>query len=106
MKCKIITGLLFISSLAVFPQKIKVVSPNQKIAVGLFNTKNSETGEWYLKVNYSNNGKICEVIPQITLGLTRADQDFSKELKYLKAGNPHFNKRTIYSSPWKTITMQ
>jgi alpha-glucosidase len=88
MKCKIITGLLFISSLAVFPQKIKVVSPNQKIAVGLFNTKNSETGEWYLKVKYLNNGKICEVIPQITLGLTRADQDFSKELKYLKAGNP------------------
>lgn len=88
MKCKIITGLLLISSLAVFPQKIKVVSPNKKIVIGLFNTKNSETGEWYLGVKYSNNGKPCEVIPQITLGLTRADQDFSKDLKFLKASNP------------------
>ncbi len=57
MKCKIITGLLLISSLAVFPQKIKVVSPNKKIVIGLFNTKNSETGEWYLGVKYSNNSK-------------------------------------------------
>ncbi len=88
MKCKIITGLLFLSSLAVFPQKIKVVSPNKKIVIGLFNTKNSETGEWYLGVKYSNNDKTCEVIPQITLGLARTDQDFSKDLKFLKASTP------------------
>jgi len=35
---------------------------------------------------YLNNGKTSEVIPQITLGLIRADQDFSKDLKYIKAG--------------------
>ena len=31
-----------------------------------------------------NNGNVTEAIPQIILGLSRADQDFSKELKYLK----------------------
>ena len=88
MKCKILTGLLFFCSLAVFPQKIKVVSPNKKIVIGLFNTKNSETGEWYLGVKYSNDGKTCEAIPQISLGLARSDQDFSKDLKFLKSSNP------------------
>lgn len=89
MKCKLIAGLLFISSLTVFPQKIAVVSPNKKITIGLYNTKSSETGEWHLKVKYSSNGKICEAIPQIKLGLSRADQTFSKELKFLKAGKSH-----------------
>ncbi len=89
MKCKLIAGLVFISSLTVFSQKIAIVSPNQKIAVGLYNTKSTETGEWYLKVKYSSNGKICEAIPQITLGLSRADQTFAKELKFLKAGKSH-----------------
>ena len=32
--------------------------------------------------------KKSEVIPQISLGLSRADQTFSKELKFLKAGKP------------------
>lgn len=89
MKCKIITGLIFISSLTVFSQKIAVESPNRKITIGLYNTKSTESGEWYLKVKYSNNGKICEAMPQITLGLSRADQTFSKELKLLKAGKSH-----------------
>jgi hypothetical protein len=88
MKNTIITGLIFLSSITAFSQKITVVSPNQKITIGLYNTKNAEVGEWYLKVSYLNNGKICEAIPQIKLGLSRADQDFSKELKYLKTGKP------------------
>jgi hypothetical protein len=75
--------------LTVFSQKIIVVSPNQKINVGLYNSTNAEAGEWYLKVKYSNDGKISEAIPQISLGLNRVDQSFSKELKYLKAGKPN-----------------
>ena len=75
-------------SQTVFSQKTAVISPNQKISIGLYNTKNAESGEWYLQVKYSNNGKTCETMPQISLGLTRADQDFSKELKFLKAGKP------------------
>ena len=85
MNCKIITGLILLSSITVFSQRVTVVSPNKKIDIGLYNTKNTEIGEWYLKVSYLNSGKICEVIPQIKLGLTRIDQDFSKELKFLKA---------------------
>jgi len=86
MKCKIVIGLILLSSLTVFSQKVTVISPNHKINIGLYNTKNGDSGEWYLKVSYTNNGKVSEAIPQITLGLSRADQDFSKELKYLKTG--------------------
>jgi alpha-glucosidase len=88
MKIKLILGLLLISSFAVFSQKLTINSPNQKITIGLYNSKNVESGEWYLKVKYSNNGKTSEVIPQIILGLSRADQEFAKELKYMKAGKP------------------
>jgi alpha-glucosidase len=88
MKNKILAGLILLSSFTAFSQKVTVVSPNHKINIGLYNTQNTEVGEWYLKVNYLNEGKTCEVIPKITLGLSRSDQDFSKELKFLKAGKP------------------
>jgi hypothetical protein len=86
MKNKIIAGLIVLSSLSVFAQKVSVVSPNQKVTIGLYNTKNADAGEWYLKVKYADNGKVCETMPQVALGLSRADQDFAKELKFLKAG--------------------
>jgi alpha-glucosidase len=85
MKCKIITSLILLSSLNIFSQKVTVVSPNQKINIGLFNAQNTEVGEWYLKVSYLNEGKTCEALPQITIGLSRSDQDFSKELKFVNA---------------------
>jgi len=88
MKYKIILGLILLSSLSTFSQKITVSSPNKKINVGLYNTKNGDSGEWYLKVSYTNNAKVSEAIPQITLGLSRADQDFSRELKFLKVSKP------------------
>lgn len=73
-----------------YSQQVILNSPNQKISVALFNMQNNETGSWYLQVNYSENGKMSEVIPRIDLGISRADQDFSKELKFLKAGKPLF----------------
>ena len=88
MKYKIIVGFILLSTITVFSQKITFNSPNKKINVGLYNTKNGDSGEWYLKVSYTNNGKASEAIPQITLGLSRADQDFSKELKFLKVSKP------------------
>jgi alpha-glucosidase len=88
MKYKIITWLLPLCSVVAFSQKVEVVSPNQKIDIELYNTQNNDVGEWYLKVNYINNGIICEAIPHITLGLCRADQDFSNGLKFLKSGKP------------------
>ena len=88
MKFKIISGILLLSTLAVFSQKETIVSPNQKINVELYNRQNTETGEWYLKVNYNKDNKKYEAIPEISLGLSRSDQDFSKELKFLKVGKP------------------
>ena len=88
MKNKIILGLIILNTLTVFSQKVMVVSPNQKINIGVYNKQNADMGEWYLKVSYINNGKTSEAIPQIALGLSRADQDFSKELKFLKSGKP------------------
>ena len=76
--------LAFLGTFNLFAQKVTVVSPDKKINIGLINTKNGQSGEWYLKVSYINNGVTTEAIPQILLGLSRADQDFSKELKYLK----------------------
>ena len=87
MKYKVlITWLFFLNTLTVIPQKVTVVSPNQKINVALLNRQNADVGEWYLKVSYLNNGKSIEAIPQINLGLSRSDQDFSKELRFLEAG--------------------
>ncbi len=85
--CFFAAFLVFIS-LSVFSQKIKVQSPNAKINVAIFCEQNGDTGNWYLQVNYSDNGKVSEVIPMIDLGISRSDQDFSKNLKFLKAGKP------------------
>lgn len=88
MKFITIIAIIFSSTFSVFSQKVTVVSPNQKNKIDLYNVQNADVGEWYLKVSYINNGNICEVIPRINLGLSRNDQDFIKELKFLKAGKP------------------
>jgi hypothetical protein len=88
MKFKLLISLIFLSAFTVFAQKTTVVSPNQKISVLLYNQQNTDTGEWYLKVGYNNEGKTSDALPIINLGLSRSDQDFAKELKFLKAGKP------------------
>jgi alpha-glucosidase len=90
MKASLITVLIVAFSIPTsFSQKLVVQSPNQKNNVALFCQQNAEAGEWYLKASYLNNGKITEAIPRIDLGLSRSDQDFSKELKLLKASTPY-----------------
>lgn len=88
MKRKVLAGLFFLFTLTTLPQKVTVVSPNQKISITLYNQQNQDVGEWYIKVNFKSDGNNCEAIPRISLGLSRSDQDFSKELKFLKAGKP------------------
>jgi hypothetical protein len=89
MKLTVATTLFFLLCVrSAFTQKVTIQSPNQKIHVGLFSVHNTEVGEWYLNAFYTNNGKTSEAIPHIDLGLSRSDQDFSKELKFLKAGKP------------------
>jgi hypothetical protein len=79
---------MLLSSGSAFCQTVSLVSPNNKINVSLFCEQNKTVGKWYLKVNYSSDGKDSEVIPAINLGLSRSDQDFYTDLAYLKAGKP------------------
>lgn len=89
MKLTVALILFFaFSTSSVCTQKLTVQSPNQKISVALFSQQNSDLGEWYIKASYNNNGKITEALPRIDLGLSRSDQDFAKDLKFLKAGKP------------------
>jgi hypothetical protein len=78
---------VFISGL-LLGQKVAILSPNKKISVELFNEQSKDIGEWYIKASYNNDGKITDAIPRIELGLSRSDQDFSKDLKFLSAGKP------------------
>ena len=80
--------LFFTFNSTLFAQKAVVQSANQKIVVELFSKQNNDIGEWYLKASYNNNGKNTVAIPEIDLGLSRSDQDFSKNLKFLKAEKP------------------
>ncbi|MGA9120350.1 MAG: glycoside hydrolase family 97 catalytic domain-containing protein [Bacteroidota bacterium] len=89
MKWTTLVSLVFLGLSPAFSQKATVVSPNQKILVALYNSDlTAESGEWYLKVDYLLSGKTFEAIPQIRLGLTRSDQDFSKDLRYLEGSKP------------------
>ncbi len=88
MKTKLLTTFFFLIAISAFSQKLTVTSPNQKISVSLYNARQVNTGEWYLKVSYHKDTQLSEVIPRIDLGLIRDDQVFSKDLKFLKAGKP------------------
>jgi alpha-glucosidase len=84
MKFKFSIILLLFTTVFAFGQKTAVVSPNKKINVSVFDTKDN----WYLQANYNFNGKISEVVPKINLGISRSDQDFSIALKLIKVGKP------------------
>jgi len=80
--------IITLFSSSVLAQKLSVSSPNHKISVGLFNQQGGSTGNWFLKLSYIDDGKTTEAISQIDLGLLRADQDFSKDLSFLKSSKP------------------
>ena len=88
MKKKITCGLLFMATIIAMPQKVTIDSPNGKIRVGLHNINNSDSGEWFLKVSYIYDSTNIEAVPQVSLGLSRNDQDFSKDLRFIRAGKP------------------
>lgn len=91
MNLRVIILLTFVSFTA-YSQTKTVVSPNQKIKIELVESKNSNHGAWYFKVNYLNNGKTSDVIERIDLGLSRNDQDFSNNLTLYKTGKPQLVK--------------
>ena len=97
MKRMITAGLLFFGSVVAFSQKATVESPNEKIRFSLHNLQHADSGEWYLSVEYRDNGRTCEAIPRIRLGLSRSDQEFQGDLRFLKAGVPE-SVREDYSA--------
>ncbi len=88
MKSKFIIFFLILTAFYAFPQEATIHSPNSKISVSLICEQESKTGNWYLQVNYSGNVNTSEVIPKINLGISRNDEDFSKDLSFLKAKKP------------------
>lgn len=78
--------LLFVTSHGI-AQKASVSSPDGKIRVSLFSDA-TNSGTWHLSVFYSDSGRAQNVIPRISLGLVRSDQDFSRKLSFVKAGKP------------------
>lgn len=73
-------------------QQLQLQSPNKKIVLTLHAVDSQNPGEWYLKVHYQGNTNLAEIISKINLGLSRSDQDFSKQLRFLKASNPQLIK--------------
>ncbi len=86
IKYKVFAVFFFLSAVPAFSQKVSVVSPNNRITADLVNRQNADSGDWFLKVSYNDKNTTSAVIPEIVLGLTRSDQDFSRDLKFLKAG--------------------
>ncbi len=93
-----ILSLILLGTITSFSQKATVVSPNHSITVSLYNGQDATVGNWYLKASYLSNGKTTEAISQIDLGLVRSDQDFSKELRFVKAG-----KQTAVSDKYSVL---
>jgi alpha-glucosidase len=92
MKFFIVLSTLVLFSTFAIAQNAIVKSPNEKIAVSINSAKGAVFGEWFLEVDYSTNGSTLNAIPRIDLGLLRSDQDFSKELKFLRTSKSKFIK--------------
>ena len=88
MKSNFITLFFIILFFSAFAQQATIQSPNGSNQVALFSENNNRPGSWYLQVNYSGKNNTIEIIPRISIGLIRSDQNFSNELKFLKSGKP------------------
>lgn len=89
MKAIIIAALLTVlGNGSVLSQKVSVRSPNEKIAVELYNSSEKDSAVWYFRASYTDSGQTQVAIPRIQLGLIRSDQSFSKGLQFVKAGKP------------------
>jgi alpha-glucosidase len=77
--------IILLGAVSAFSQRLSVLSPNQKVKINLLNEHNAEADGWYLTISYLDKGKVTQVIPRVDLGLSRSDQGFSKDLKFLKA---------------------
>jgi alpha-glucosidase len=80
MRMPVTLLVLMLSGYPAFAQRLRVESPNHRIAAGLYCTQGGDVGEWYLD--------LPGMIPKISLGLERSDQSFLNDLRFVKAGKP------------------
>ncbi|WP_461629983.1 glycoside hydrolase family 97 protein [Labilibaculum euxinus] len=85
MKFFFISILLCVWSTAILSQVASVTSPNKQINVVVNAPNEFVSDTWFLQVNYDSNGS-TQIIPKINLGLVRSDQNFSRDLQFLKTG--------------------
>lgn len=64
-----------------------LVSPNEKIRVELKQLSTAKN-VWFLNVYYNNNEQKTEEVTKVALGLSRSDQDFHTQLKFVNASKP------------------
>ena len=88
MKYKVIIACLLFGAAVAPARQTRVVSPNKEIAVALYNRGDDGSGEWFLSVGCSSDGKKRTAIPEISLGLVRNDQSFSTQLEFIDADKP------------------
>lgn len=80
MKLKIILLSFFVCGLSnVRSQQIQLESPNKKNDITLYGSKNNQ-GEWYLQIKHKTDKNTVEILSKVSLGISRNDQDFFKEL--------------------------
>lgn len=78
---------ILIFSQLLYSQQVTLLSPNKKISAQLYNTApGSTTSQWYLTIAYSNGTATTVIVPRIDLGLVTENEDFSKELTFIKSG--------------------
>src|SRR4051812_31335778 len=97
MKQRLIYFLFFLMTVSTFAQNATVISPNNKWTVELRNEQTASNGKWFLKINSLKGNTNSEIIPKIDLGLLRSDQDFSKDLKFIKSSKPSLVKEQYNS---------
>lgn len=93
MKLKIVLVFFVLLSFCYsWSQQIQLQSPNKKNAMSLHAMHNENQGKWYLKIYDQTSNNLSEIISKVSLGLSRSDQDFSDELRFLKVSNPRIIK--------------
>nr|WP_294923751.1 glycoside hydrolase family 97 protein [uncultured Flavobacterium sp.] len=112
MKLKnILAFFVLLSFCHSWSQQLQLKSPDKKIETTL---QSDHHGEWYLKIYYQPDKNKFEMISKISLGLSRSDQDFLKELHFLKTSKPKiinehyelpFGKKSVRENTANEITV-
>ncbi len=71
---------LLLAGFTASAQRLRIESPDHRIAAQLYCAEAGDKGDWYLEMP--------GMIPKISLGLVRSDQEFWKDLRFVKAGKP------------------